>query len=1040
MMPVARRDEEAFLPGSRIARYTVLESVGFGGVGIVYACYDPDLDRKVAVKLLRPSKISGRIKAAESRRGRLLREAQALARLSHPNVVPIYEVGTFRGQVYLVMEFVEGTTLNRWLERERHKWPAIVDRFSQAARGLAAAHVAGIVHRDFKPENVLVGVDNRVRVLDFGLATPLRPNESSIDRSGEYPADSDPGCSDSGGRIDQLISTFREERERHDSLAPVTREGQIMGTPAYMSPEQARGEGADSRSDQFSLCVALYEAVYGVRPFRGKYDDPARFVELGRRRKLPGKRPPDLSLRVEKAILRGLSLDPGARFPSMFALIEELDPRPPQRRWWALALGLSMLLSAGLGWKLWHGPSAEPSPGLCTPSDEGDAKLAALWGEPRVAAFEARLLASPRPYTRQTWTTVRARFDSWAQSWTAAREQACAEGSESAPSRQLHAQRMACFERQLIRVGSVLDDLQTSSLEGAELLDELTTLSDHLPAAQQCIADDLLGDHTLSHATPEQEKAAELLRKRIAAIEGRIEAGRREGVAAEAEILAAQARGLDYEYVEAEAVFTLGYALARGTQDIDRGVNLLQESAALAQRSGNHKALIRAATELILAQGITQAKPEPAKVWATIAGATLDGHGDDPVLRGELSLSLGKLATFEGDYAGAAAHFQSALDGLERRGGSTHPDFVPYSAALGDALRELGRFDEAEAALTAARTVVSAHYGDTHPAYLDSLESLANLLTDQNRNEEALAAHRQARDLAIEIYGEDHREVASVLNNMAINYDNSGRYGEAAETLRQARDISASQEHAEPTRVAFIDVNLGSALQNLGRFDEALERYQSALAAIRQGLGEDHMAVGVTLQNIAAARTDRGQYTGARADLEAALPLYDQAESNLGAVLGAEHRSLMSLHVDRARALRSLGRHGEAIASSREAVTVAQALFESNDPALVRPLTGLSRSLLAAYAADDPACPDGALEEALGLAQRAVDLASDANNSPREIARARFVLALATAQRADEPRAQASARAQVERAREIMAKAEGAVILRREIETWLEDH
>jgi serine/threonine protein kinase len=214
-------------------------------MGVVYAAYDETLDRRVALKVLRRD-TGGR----ESVRRRMLREAQGLARLSHPNVVQVYEVGELGGQVFIAMEYLPGRTIREWLAAGPRDWRAILDVFVQAGSGLAAAHAAKLVHRDFKPENAIVADDLRVRVVDFGL---VRDDGGRDDGSGgpdDGPAAPDDGPDDPDDRA-------------------LTQSGALIGTPAYMSPEQHDRRPADARSDQFSFCVALWEALYGHRPFHG---------------------------------------------------------------------------------------------------------------------------------------------------------------------------------------------------------------------------------------------------------------------------------------------------------------------------------------------------------------------------------------------------------------------------------------------------------------------------------------------------------------------------------------------------------------------------------------------------------------------------------------------------------------------------------------------------------------------------------------------------------------------------------------------------
>ena len=246
--------------GSTVGRYIVLDRLGSGGMGVVFSAFDPELDRKVAVKVLN----AGDRRKKKAGRVRLLREAQALAKLNHPNTIAVYDVGTLGESVFLAMEFIAGKTLRGWVADKRDRgeldWRAVLDVFMQAGRGLAAAHAAGIVHRDFKPENVMVDLDGRARVLDFGLARPARDTTSSADRE-------DP---------EHSSGTFEVR---------LTATGAVMGTPYYMAPEQHRGDAVDERADQFSFCVALWEALFGGRPFRGtSLPDLARCVVRGRAR------------------------------------------------------------------------------------------------------------------------------------------------------------------------------------------------------------------------------------------------------------------------------------------------------------------------------------------------------------------------------------------------------------------------------------------------------------------------------------------------------------------------------------------------------------------------------------------------------------------------------------------------------------------------------------------------------------------------------------------------------------------------------------
>ena len=295
--------------GDRVGRYLVLSSLGAGGMGVVFAAYDPQLDRKVALKLLRANLGAN----AQEARTRLKREAQAIAQLSHPNVVGVYDVGTTNdGDVYIAMEFVEGDTLTTWLKRWPRTWREILEVFHQAARGLAAAHSVGLLHRDFKPDNVLVGGDGRVRVTDFGLARSVFLDDSARGATTQNP----------GARTSQQTPAAGSPLQ-----VDLTATGTVLGTPRYMPPEQLTGPSIDARADQFSFCVALYEALYGTHPLPGATS--VSMLEHDERA-LPPPEGTKVPSAIGRAVMRGLEKERSKRFPTLAALMHELTP-PPQR-------------------------------------------------------------------------------------------------------------------------------------------------------------------------------------------------------------------------------------------------------------------------------------------------------------------------------------------------------------------------------------------------------------------------------------------------------------------------------------------------------------------------------------------------------------------------------------------------------------------------------------------------------------------------------------------------------------------------------------
>jgi WD40 repeat protein/tRNA A-37 threonylcarbamoyl transferase component Bud32 len=298
-----------------IGRFLVIERLGSGSMASVYSAYDKQLDRKVAIKLLHD----------ESDFTRLQREALALARLAHPNVVQVHEVGMSNEQLFVAMEFVAGQSLRHWIRSGERSVEQIIEVYLQAGFGLAAAHAEKIVHRDFKPENVLVGDDGRVRVVDFGLARSIGAPEPRTTHA-----------TDDDGAVDTTMS--------------LTRTGRVVGTPAYMAPEQHLDLDVDARADQFGFCVSLFESLYGMRPFGGDtYTKLVANVLAGRVEFPPGDSTPRW---LRELLARGLARDPDQRYDDMRALLADLSrDRRSRRRRRVWLLGVSAVtVVAALGW------------------------------------------------------------------------------------------------------------------------------------------------------------------------------------------------------------------------------------------------------------------------------------------------------------------------------------------------------------------------------------------------------------------------------------------------------------------------------------------------------------------------------------------------------------------------------------------------------------------------------------------------------------------------------------------------------------------
>ncbi|HEY8377675.1 MAG TPA: serine/threonine-protein kinase, partial [Nannocystis sp.] len=431
-MSEARRQPAAIGP------FVVLRKLGEGAMGVVYAGYDVALDRKVALKLVRPALVHN-----PSVRARMVREAQAMARLSHPNVVQVYQVGEHEDGLYVAMEYIDGRTLGEWLRAEPRPWQAALRTVCDAGRGLAAAHAAGLVHRDFKPDNVIVDASGRARVLDFGLVQSGAIPGGELEEGAESTHEAETESTMSAGSATLQASAVRWSGR-------LTEHGKVAGTPAYMSPEQHFGRPVGPHSDQFSFAITLYEALYGDLPFGAdSWEAIRQRVQAGMvPTPLPGSRVP---WRLYRVIVRALSLEPDDRWPDLATMIAALEHDPwRSRRRVAITVGLLALASAAsYGFARRHHAG-----GSC---EVGSAALAGVWDRARAEAVARAFAATGAPFSQDARVHVEAQLDDYARAWVAESRAACeAQASGGQATRWLDL-RLACLGRRRAHLAELVD-------------------------------------------------------------------------------------------------------------------------------------------------------------------------------------------------------------------------------------------------------------------------------------------------------------------------------------------------------------------------------------------------------------------------------------------------------------------------------------------------------------------------------------------------------------------------------------------------------
>jgi tetratricopeptide (TPR) repeat protein/predicted Ser/Thr protein kinase len=675
--------------GAVVGRYLILDRLGSGGMGVVYAAYDPELDRKIALKILRPDSTGG-----SGGRSRLLREAQAMARLSHPNVVSVFDVGTFGDDVFIAMELVEGTTLKQWLNAQPRSTREVLAVFVQAGRGLEAAHECGIVHRDFKPENVIVDRQGRARVLDFGLA---RVAGSEVPRGEPR---SPP----------ELTPSSRTP------LADVlTRTGTLLGTPAYMSPEQWHGLAADERSDQFSFCVALYEALYGERPF-----DAASALLLGaevtggRVGKVPvGSNVPGW---LRAILLRGLAVDKNNRYPSMGALLEALgqDPSRTRRRWIAVGAALATVAALAQGFRL----VARHRSGLCKGSAQ---QLVGVWDEPRRQAVQAAFLRTGKVFAQDAFVGAARALDEYAHRWVGMRQEACeATRVRGEQSEELFDLRMECLGQRREEVRALIDlftqadgEIVTKAVQAASGIGDLST----------CANAAALRAPIRPPANAQARRQVEELRAKLARDKALDEAGKYDQVLALATTIADEAKALGYQPVEAEALLRLGRV------------------------------------------GFVTGKYEVAGQALFDATARAEAAHNDQVAA-EAWVMLTWLAREQGRYAEGHRWARLAEAKLARVGSPLFEEST-LLAGIGALLGDEGKYEEALAVERRSLAIREKALGSLDPSVAWSLNNIGVTLFDLSNYEEALRYHQRALAIREKVLGPEHPDVAASLKNMA---------------------------------------------------------------------------------------------------------------------------------------------------------------------------------------------------------------------------------------------------------------------------------
>jgi len=967
-------------PGTLIGRYLVVRSVGAGGMGVVFEARDPDLGRAVAIKLLRGE-------GSATGQARMLREAQAMAQLTHPNVVRVYDVGTHGDGVFIAMELVAGEDLDARLARGPQPWASLWPLLRDAGRGLIAAHDAGIVHRDFKPHNVLVRGDGTALVTDFGLARSA--------------AEVDPvTASGTGGERPALLDT------------PLTHSGAVMGTPQFMAPEQHRGEATDARTDQFAFCVTVYRALYGEYPFSGATTvELAEAVIAGRvAEPPPGARVPAWR---RAAVVRGLAVDPARRYPSMRALLDQLerDPAARRRRWLAAGAGIAALVA--LVAVLAARGGDRPACGA------GDQRWAAVWNPSRQAAIGDAFAASGRPHAAATAIRVADQLDRLGAAWRQTRVRVCQDTrvDRIQPEPVMEA-RLACLDREIDATDRLLALLARAD---PDLVDGATTAVAGLAGSGDCATVGAAPAAPLAEAAP-----IAATRQVVAGARAERLAGHDRAALALAERAVELARGTGHDPVIADALFELGES-QRLTGAREPAASSWTEAAALAEASDDDRLRADTLRALAIVVGVEMARPDDGLRYLTLARSVIERLGDR-WRRATLTLAEGRLLTAAGRYPQALAAYQQGRDLLaassdgetpesaqvmarisellldlgrtdealaaareavaigERVWGPDNPRLGAALTPLGSAYLALGRLDDARAALERTLTINERNYAGPHPALLRALNHVGNVYAGARELPRALELFERAVAVGTALAGPDDLSIATPLVNAASVLDMMGRLDESRAYAERALRIKEKQLPPDHPELAEGHATLGDALLSLGRLDEARTEYQAALA-IRLRLGAETPRVAASHIDLAGVLAQQGRFDDSVAEYRQAIAIFEEhpdpeqhgsAWSNLGDLF---------LMADRC---------AEASDAYQHAFDIWHAAYGDDHPIMSYPLLGRGMCLTRT----------GRAAEAVPLVERSLALRRDSEQAESLVAESQYELALALwAADQDRPRA-----------------------------------
>jgi len=917
--------------GTRIGRYELRALLGVGGMGSVYDAHDAELDRAVALKVLRPE--LGEVPGLADR---LVYESRLMAKLAHPSVITVYDAGREGDTVFIAMELIRGSTLAAWLASHPLGWRAIVSLFERAGDGLAAAHSAGIVHRDFKPDNVLVARDaEKVVVTDFGIAREAAQAAAVYDLDVTDVDTPIPAMTATDATIPagaMVVETLYPVTVR----AHATADGAVIGTPAYMAPEQIAGRKLDVRTDVFAFSVSLWEALFRARPFPGK-----TLAEIFTAMRGPRLRPPAGAMRVPRRLLRalrkGLAFDPRNRWPDMPALLAELVAIRASRRRISLAAGAVGLVGLGIAAAL----------AVTRPAPPVDRCARAL--EPLAEAYNPRLeaqLGAVLAVEPRLQRTVVDKLRATAQAWRATHLATCHADREVAQD----ATTTACLDARRLELGGAVADVIEHGPAGARYASRISDVPGQ-PALCAAPVSGLL----FARVPADRE-----LRRKVTALRDRLaDASRASGPAEvqralrDAEQVVAAAAAL-WPPLHAEAQYARAM-IQETTGDTRPVAGMLRDAAGAAERAHHDEVAANSWIQLAHIHASDDQNPARALEYVTYAEAAADRIGRPPRVLATLEymkgmvlvaanrpqegaaelhkavalaeaigsdylpkalLGLAYVAETQGRYADAAAAYRRAIDQLPRSPTGQILGPPVYFERLALNLSLTGHPKQAEIEARRAVELADRTMPETQSQRALSHVHLARVLADAGRNEPALAEITGALDAIAKIQGKRSQRYGELLSTQSDILSAMGRHAEAEPQFARACEIVAFATGDDAAPYAMCEASHSAALIGLHRYAAAKAKLDRAVLQLGKTLGESHPIVAQSLELRGTAQAALGHRQAAIADFERTIAALASSQLEPGVLASARWKLGRELWTDqRPRA--------------HEEIVAARALFES---------------------------------------------------------------------------------------------------------------